>query len=188
MNDHGRLPELHGPRVLLRCVRESDAADRLANGRDAEAVRTYGGDWLTTQPFTAEDARAWLAFQRSKPLGWVMEVEGRCVGEIRLNDLNRADRRARLAIGIHDPALRGHGLGTEAIRLVLAYAFDVLALHRVDLRVLEYNERGIACYEKCGFVREGIERDTASVSGVWYSDVIMSILEHEYRALAAAWR
>lgn len=78
--------------------------------------------------------------------------------------------------------------GDEAIRLALSYAFGSLGLHRVDLRVLEYNQRGIACYAKCGFVREGVERESACVAGVWYSDVMMSVLEHEYRALAPAWR
>lgn len=40
---------------------------------------------------------------------------------------------------------------------------------------------------KCGFVREGIERDRAFVDGAWVDDVLMSILEHEYRALAPSW-
>jgi len=62
-----------------------------------------------------------------------------------------------------------------------------MGLHRVDLRVLEYNERGIAAYAKCGFRREGLERESALVAGRWYSDVIMGILEHEYRDLAPAW-
>ena len=53
--------------------------------------------------------------------------------------------------------------------------------------MLEYNARGIACYEKCGFVREGIEHESAFVAGAWQSDVIMGILEHDYRWLAAAW-
>jgi [ribosomal protein S5]-alanine N-acetyltransferase len=181
------VPELHGQRVLLRRVRPGDEADRLACGRDADAVRMYGGDADTVRPFTAEDARRWYASQLEQPHGWVMEVEGRCIGSLRLHSIVRTDRRARLAIGIDDPMLRGRGIGTEAIRLVLSYAFDTLGLHRVDLRVLEYNERGIACYEKCGFVREGIERESALVGNVWYSDVMMAILEQEYRARAPFW-
>lgn len=73
-------------------------------------------------------------------------------------------------------------------RLVLRYAFEDLGLHRVDLRVLEYNDRAIAVYEKCGFVREGVERESANVAGKWHSDLIMGILEHEYRALVSTWQ
>jgi ribosomal-protein-alanine N-acetyltransferase len=58
-----------------------------------------------------------------------------------------------------------------------------LKLHRIDLRVLSFNVRAVRCYEKSGFVREGIEREGAWISGQWESDVPMSILEHEYRAV-----
>lgn len=53
--------------------------------------------------------------------------------------------------------------------------------------MLEYNGWAIACYEKCGFVREGIERESALVAGEWHSDVIMGILEHEYREASVRW-
>lgn len=91
------------------------------------------------------------------PCQWVIEFAGRCIGEARLT-VDAKNRRARYAIGIFDTTKLGMGLGTEATRMVLRYAFEVLKLHRVDLRVLEYNRRAIRCYEKCGFVKEGVER------------------------------
>jgi len=62
----------------------------------------------------------------------------------------------------------------------------MLGLHRVDLRVLEYNKRAIACYQKCGFVMEGIEREGALIEDRWESDWIMSILDREYFQLHGA--
>jgi RimJ/RimL family protein N-acetyltransferase len=180
-------PSLRGRRVLLRRVEKRDRSDRLAAGRDAEAVRMYGGDDRNLAPFTADDAERWYQAHLNEPYAWVAEFEGRCVGGARLHSLNAADRRARFAIDIFDPAVRNQGLGTEITRLVLRYAFEALALHRVDLRVLTYNHRAIACYEKCGFVREGVERESALVAGEWHSDAIMSILEHEYRAVSGNW-
>jgi site-specific DNA recombinase len=56
---------------------------------------------------------------------------------------------------------------------------------RVDLRVLAFNKRAIACYEKCGFVREGVVRESVVIGGEWQSDVLMSILEHEYGSLTS---
>src|ERR687893_200076 len=69
----------------------------------------------------------------------------------------RRGGRASFAIGIFEAGGRNRGLGTEMTRLVLGYAFEVMKLHRVSLRVLAYNHRAIASYEKCGFVREGVE-------------------------------
>ena len=178
---------LRGPRVTLRPPRPADQADRLRVGFVPEFVRMCGGDPGQARAYTAEDAAAWYARIAAEPHGWAMEAEGRCIGMARLHSLDEEHRRARYAIGIFDPAAWGQGYGTEATRLVLCYGFEMLRLHRVDLRVIAYNERAIACYAKCGFVREGIEREGALIAGEWHSDVMMSILEHEYRALAPRW-
>ena len=53
-------------------------------------------------------------------------------------------------------------------------------LHRISVRVLEYNARAIRTYKKCGFVVEGRERQSALVDGTWYDDVIMGILDGEF--------
>lgn len=140
-----------------------------------------GGDPLSCPPLTETEVEQWYEQLCQDSLQWVIETEGRCIGVVKLHSLDQANRRARYAIGIFDPTYWNRGLGTEATRLALQYAFEVLHLHRVDLCVLAFNHRAIACYEKCGFVREGIEREGAFIGGEWHSDVIMSILEQEYR-------
>jgi len=181
------LPTLYGPRILLRAPRPGDEADRLHCGRDADFVRGVGGDPRDLRQLTAEDAAGWLAHYSAEPYGWMIVLEGRCIGTARLHPLDEANRRARYAIGLFDATARSQGYGTEATRLVLRYAFEELCLHRVDLRVLAHNARAIACYAKCGFQREGVEREGAFIADEWQTDVMMSILEHEYRALAPQW-
>jgi RimJ/RimL family protein N-acetyltransferase len=88
--------------------------------------------------------------------------------------------RASLAVGIDDKGRLGAGLGCEAIRLVLLYAFEVLNLHRVSVRAVAYNARALRAYQKCGFVEEGREREAALVDGKWHDDVIMGILSPEF--------
>jgi RimJ/RimL family protein N-acetyltransferase len=90
------------------------------------------------------------------------------------------DRRANLAIGIKDSTQLGNNFGTEAIDLVLGWAFNSLKLHRVSVRVVEYNLRAIRAYQKCGFVVEGREREAAFVDGIWHDDVMMAVLDREY--------
>jgi ribosomal-protein-alanine N-acetyltransferase len=174
-------PTLQGERVRMRPPIPRDKADRLALGREPEFVFLVGGDTYNLAPLTPERVQRWYTDVAQSPHSWNIDVDGRCIGNARLHSLNEHDRRARYAIGIFDAACWGHGYGTEATRLVLAYAFDTLQLHRVDLRVLAVNRRAIASYEKCGFVREGVERDSALIDGVWHDDLIMSILEHEWR-------
>jgi [ribosomal protein S5]-alanine N-acetyltransferase len=178
------IPTLQGNNLILRAYKPEDAEDRFRAGRQAEIVHMFGGDTRNMKPYTREEAK--LYFEQPvlpyNAIRWVMEFEGKCIGGAKLT-LFEADRKARFAIGIFDISKLGKGLGTEATNLVLGYAFITLGLHRVELRVLEYNKRAIACYQKCDFTIEGIERDSALVEDKWESDVMMSILETEYRAL-----
>jgi RimJ/RimL family protein N-acetyltransferase len=58
-----------------------------------------------------------------------------------------------------------------------------MGLHRIDLRVLEFNTGAIACYRRCGFVEEGRERESCCIDGQWYDDVVMGVLDREFHAL-----
>ncbi len=178
-------PVLRGERVILRSPQPADRQDRLAYGRSPEFRKMVGADARVVPPLTAEEVEAWYEQMERDTLHWVIEYEGRCIGTARLHALDTFHRRARYAVGIFDPALWGQGLGTETTRLVLRYAFEELRLHRVDARVLDHNQRAIACYAKCGFVREGVEREGAWIAGEWQSDVMMSLLEQEHRALTS---
>ena len=145
-------------------------------------MRLVGGDASDAGPFTPDEARSQIEGLSQRDAGWSMEFEGRFVGIAFLHSLDLPNRRARFAIGIHDHILWGTGLGAEATRLVLGYAFETFRLHRVDLRVLDNNARAIRCYEKCGFQVEGREREGALIAGEWRTDLMMSILESEWRA------
>ena len=154
---------------------------RLAFGRDPEIHRLYGGSQADLRPLTLDDAtRAHLRLLEHA-CAWAIEY-GRFIGEVRLDHINRRDKRAALAIGIADPASLGQGLGTEAIRLVVDHAFGEMGLHRLSLRVLAFNERAIRAYQKCGFRVEGREREAALIDGVWHDDVIMGLLTVDNRS------
>lgn len=174
-------PIIQGKNVLLRRPKESDVMDYLSVDVSRELIRIYGGN--TQQKFTKtiEKSRQFIEGIERNPTEWCVEVEGRMVGQARLT-INEMDNRERYAVGLFDPSVWGKGLGTEITKMVLHFAFDELALHRVDLRVLEYNHRAIKCYEKCGFVIEGKEREGALIEGKYETDLIMSILKREFDA------
>jgi RimJ/RimL family protein N-acetyltransferase len=49
--------------------------------------------------------------------------------------------------------------------------------------VLAYNKRAIRAYEKCGFIVEGRERETAYVNGSWHDDIMMGLLDRDFSSL-----
>jgi RimJ/RimL family protein N-acetyltransferase len=168
--------------VTLRRPRPEDFEARVRLGTDAGIFRMYGGSLNDLRPMTEEAARRWVQRLLDLDYAWVIEV-GTLIGQIRLDGVDLTDRRASLAIGIEDSARLGIGLGTEAIALVSEHSFNVLKLHRLSVRVLDYNARAIRAYEKCGFVVEGREREAAFVDGIWHDDVMMGLLDREYAGL-----
>jgi RimJ/RimL family protein N-acetyltransferase len=142
----------------------------------------YGGNLSDLRPMTEDAAKRWVQRLLGQDYAWIIEA-GSLIGEIRFDRVDLRDRRANLAIGIEDAGQLGKGLGSEAIALALGYSFNVLKLHRVSVRVVDYNLRATRAYQKCGFVIEGREREAALVDGAWHDDVTMAILDREYLAM-----
>lgn len=176
----GKSPVLQGPRITLRPPRPDDVKGRMALGRDPEVARMFGAILPGPLPVTEEEAADWLDHLALQEHGWMIELDGRLIGSVFLHGFDPVDRRARLALGILAGDCLGQGLGREVVRLVLGQAFGALGLHRVDVRVLDFNERARRCYLACGFVEEGRERQSARVGETWHDDIIMGVLAQEF--------
>ena len=74
-----------------------------------------------------------------------------------------------------------NGLGTELMTWACDYLFNTLNVHRIELGADSRNLRAIRCYEKVGFVKEGVRRKSFFKGGVWIDAVDMGILEEEFR-------
>ena len=103
----------------------------------------------------------------------------RLVGIVDLSVDHWSHRDAWLGIGIGERADWGQGYGSEAMRLVLRYAFDELNLHRVSLTVFAYNERALRTYRRLGFVEEGRQRERLLRFGRRWDMVFMGIFNGE---------
>lgn len=185
----GAVPDLRGAHVLLRQPEPCDVAAIRGLGCDPEVERMYGRVVAPRAVLAQAEAEAIYdeLVSGSDPYLWVIEVEGAYIGTAFLHALEANERRASYAIAIQAGRYLGRGFGTAATRLVLTYAFESLKLHRIVVRVLDFNQRAIACYRKCGFVPEGRERECVLLDGAWHDDVIMGLLEHEYREASTAW-
>ncbi len=111
------------------------------------------------------------------------------IGGIDLQAIDWLDRHAGIGIAIGDIAFRGRGYGTDAMRVMMRLGFDKMNLHRLWLRVYDFNanDAGIRCYEKCGFLREGVLRHDRFIDGQYHDTLVMAILEDEYREAVKRW-
>lgn len=76
----------------------------------------------------------------------------------------------------------GKGYGTDAMKVILRYAFQELNLRRVSLDTFEYNPRALRSYEKAGFVYEGRAREFLYREGQRWDLIFMGILREEWLA------
>lgn len=177
------LPSLQGERVVLREPRDSDIDDRLCHPIDPEEEDGYGSSWRREWDGRRYHTREHLMARQQPPEPgtyiWAVEYDGHCVGSARLR-VNPDQHRATYSVGLFVAALRGRGLGREVTRLLLAWAFDALGVHRVQLEVLAGNSRAINCYLACGFRREGVRREAELYPDGWKDFIMMSILRSEY--------
>jgi RimJ/RimL family protein N-acetyltransferase len=122
----------------------------------------------------------WLAYE------FAIETlaENRVIGFVGLggDGIRSLHRDAFVGIGIGPEELWGKGYGTDAMEVILRYAFNELNLQRVSLSVFEYNARGVRSYEKCGFRVEGRERQRVHREGQRYDMIFMGILRSEWQA------
>jgi diamine N-acetyltransferase len=100
------------------------------------------------------------------------------VGTAGLLGISHANGTAEFGIAIGER--RGQGLGTEATRLVLDFAFHVLHLRNVLLEVLEWNAAGLAAYERAGFRRVGVRRGAVISRGRPTDLVIMDAVPQDF--------
>jgi RimJ/RimL family protein N-acetyltransferase len=119
------------------------------------------------------------ALDESFAVHW--EGEDEPVGVVSLTNISEANASADLSVIVGNEKDRAKGLGTEAIRLLLDYAFDDLGLNRVGLSVFEFNEAAIRAYEKIGFESEGRLRQALQRDGDFHDAILMSVLAHKWR-------
>lgn len=167
------------PTTIL--LQEKDVDDRLVLGRHHEFIHMCGGETLTEPEYPNRDTWVnWYNSAKTADYSWIIDLNGHCIGTAGFHHISEEDNSATYRIGIFDVQKHSKGIGTEVTRLLLEYGFKIKKWHRIDLKVLEYNHRAIRCYEKCGFKKDGILRESAFIEGKYYSDIIMSILDYEY--------
>jgi RimJ/RimL family protein N-acetyltransferase len=172
--------------IRLRLTQPEDAATRHAWFNDPDFTRLYLGRpaalrykqveeevLLACQP-TAASGLAELAIE--------IPTANRYIGNAFFRRIDWQDRNAEFGIFIGPHEYWGKGLGSETARRMLSYGFQELGLHRIWLTVFPFNPRAVRCFEKCGFKREGIFRETVYSGGVFQDVIGMSILDREYQS------
>lgn len=138
--------------------------------------------------WSPKQARTWYEENIGEMHSFVIHTLGdeRLIGMLDLSGFDWVAGSAWVGIGIGEPENWGKGYGTDAMRILLRYAFAGLNLHRVTLNVFGYNERAVRSYLKCGFKEEGRQRQLLNRDNHRWDLIYMGILKDEWEALSTS--
>lgn len=180
---------VHGRRVLLRPL-------TLHDFDDWREVRRRCHDWLTKweprripgQPDTVEDRHAFSArcsvrmreIQLGTGYGFGIFAEGAFVGEINVNSIHRGAHQSAYIGYWVDERVAGQGYMPESVVAAMQFAFEDLALHRLQISIIPRNTASRRVVEKLDLRDEGIAQRYLEINGVWEDHIRYAITAEEW--------
>ncbi len=178
-----KLPTLETPRLWLRRMTLADADDIFAYSRDPEVSRHV----LWDAHRSIHDSRAYLRYiqrqyRAGEPSSWGIESKetGHLIGTIGFMWWNREYHSAEVGYSL-SRAQWNKGLMTEALREVIRFGFDEMALHRIEAQHETDNPSSGRVMEKAGMRKEGVLRGRLFNKGRYVDVALYAILRDETR-------
>ena len=168
-----------GERIYLSPINSEDYLkylEWLNNFEIAKGINHY------TDIVSIESEKEWLEKASSDKYKFAIinKKNDTLLGNISLMEINEINRTAELGIFIGDVNYLSHGYGSEAIMLLLDYAFNYINLNNVMLKVFDFNKRAIKAYEKCGFKTFGVWKKSHYFDGEYCDEIFMNILKEDF--------
>ena len=171
------------PRLLLRPLRDADAAALHALFADPQVVRYWtSGPWSSADASSSairadrEEMRAGTRLR----LGVVRLADDRLVGACTLSQLEWPSGRAELTYALAPPVW-GRGYAAEAVGELLRYAFDTLGLRRIEADADPRNNASVRLLQRLGFVREGLLRERWLLPDGPSDGAVFGLLRRDWR-------
>jgi RimJ/RimL family protein N-acetyltransferase len=162
-------------RLYLRPVRDSDANDRYLGWLHDPDVARYLE--CRFAPCNFDELRRFVADVSTDPnarfLAIILKQDDRYVGNIKLAAINRIHGTAEVGLMIGEKDCWNKGYATEAIRLMVSYAFGGLGLHKLTAGCYDVNPASARAFLKAGFVREGLRREQFACDGLRVGQILL---------------
>ena len=171
--------KLKGERVYLSPVSPDDYEEYTKWMNDYKITDNIGASQIL---YDVEKEKEFLkhAAKNDYHFAIVKYTDDKLLGNVALYNFHTVNQTADFGTFIGEEENRGMGYGTEAGRLVLSYGFETLNLRNIMLRVFDFNVAAIACYEKLGFRKIGVRRQSYFIGGRFHDVVYMDILRDDF--------
>jgi diamine N-acetyltransferase len=168
---------LQGPRLCLTPLEEDDLPALLPFFQDISSLTYYIP--TTARPLNAPQLKALITDWNDGIENFVFAIrlQERLIGLINLDGLDWPNSHAEIGIALTETGLRGQGLASEALQLMIDYAFGELGLHRLWARIIEDNLSSIHLFTRLGFLPEGRMRGHVRRRGRFRDMLVYGLLQ-----------
>ena len=176
---------LESERLLFRLLVAEDAEDMYEYSREERLTRYLLWDPHPSRAYTVrylEHVKNAYRDQRFFDFALVEKASGKMIGTCGLTTVDCENQACEIGY-VLAPKYWGRGLGSEAVRTILSFAFLTLSFHRAEARFMEDNLASRRVAEKNGMRVEGFYRDRLFVKGAYQTVGIAAILCEEFLQL-----
>ncbi|HEF1904536.1 GNAT family N-acetyltransferase [Bacillus thuringiensis] len=167
--------------IKLKTFKKSDFKQLINWINSEEFLIQWSGNAFTF-PLDEQQLEKYIESANTLAFKVVDEETSDVIGHISLGQIDNINKSARIGkVLVGNTKMRGRSIGKNMMKAVLHIAFDELKLHRVTLGVYDFNISAISCYEKIGFVKEGLLRESKRVGETYWNLWEMSMLEYEWK-------
>lgn len=175
------IQKLVGTKCYLAPIDLNDAEQYTIWLNDQEVVKYLT---LSNAVITVESEKAVLpALANEHNYGIIDLQTEQLIGNVGLIGIDNVHKTCEIGIFIGNKDFWNKGYGSEALCLLINYAYQTLNLNNIMLRVYSYNERAIKCYEKIGFKHIGRIREAKIRNQTKYDVVLMDILPGDFYSM-----
>ena len=171
-------PVIQGKLARLRPPRAEDAPTIITWFEDMEVTQTL----MVTSPPSLDQEREWLDRMARDPDGlvWIIEHEGRAVGDTAIQPINWRDGIGHTGTVIGDKGVWGRGLGREVMQLRAGYAFTQLPLRKLKSGYLDGNVASARAQAAAGYREVGRHRQEHFRGGRYVDLVVTELLREDW--------
>ncbi|WP_142346122.1 GNAT family N-acetyltransferase [Bacillus cereus] len=167
--------------IKLEPFKNSDFKQLMDWINSEEFLIQWSGNAFTF-PLNEQQLEKYIESTNTLAFKVVDEETSDIIGHISLGQIDNINKSARIGkVLVGNTKMRGRSIGKHMVKAVLHIAFEELKLHRVTLGVYDFNTSAISCYEKIGFVKEGLLRESKRVGETYWDLWEMSMLEYEWK-------
>lgn len=171
---------LKGQKTILRPIKMTDAPFFVKWLRDPEVTQ-----FINARRITVKKEKEWIANipKKKQEKNFSIETHDKVlIGNAVLRISKKSeDNFAEFGIMIGDKRYWNQGYGTDVVKTIVKYGFEILKLHRIQLSVAAFNPRALRVYRKIGFKPEGRKREHIFHKGKFKDSLQMGILDREWK-------